>query len=72
MPRNIAARRRKDNPDRSLLTVYDGQRCLGYVLKRGPAGVEAFDVNDQSLGVFRDVPAAKNAITTTLDSTASA
>jgi hypothetical protein len=36
-----------------LLSVYDGQACLGFVLARGPLGFEAFMSDaETSLGVF--------------------
>ena len=36
----------------SMLTVYDGQRCVGFVLNRGKAGYEAINDNDRSIGAF--------------------
>jgi hypothetical protein len=36
----------------SLLTVYDGQRCVGFVMNRGKQGYEAIDAHEQSLGYF--------------------
>jgi hypothetical protein len=33
-------------------SVYDGRICLGHILNRGKLGVEAFDANDRSLGVY--------------------
>jgi hypothetical protein len=52
--------KRKPAPDRSLVTVYDGRSCVGHLIRRGPAGTEGFDVNDQSVGLFEndDVAAA--------------
>jgi hypothetical protein len=35
-----------------LLSVYSGRTCVGFVLRRGKAGFEAFDVNERSLGLF--------------------
>jgi hypothetical protein len=35
-----------------MLTVCTAGRCSGFILNRGPAGFEAFDVNDRSLGLF--------------------
>jgi hypothetical protein len=32
--------------------VYDGGTCLGHIVNRGPAGYEAFDIDDRSLGIF--------------------
>jgi hypothetical protein len=33
-------------------SIYDGQQCIGFVLDRGKTGVEAFDRELRSLGVF--------------------
>jgi hypothetical protein len=30
-----------------------GCTCIGHVIGRGPLGVEAFDVDDKSRGLFR-------------------
>jgi len=35
-----------------LSYVYDGRACLGFVLSRGRAGFEAFDIEERSLGVY--------------------
>jgi hypothetical protein len=42
----------KPLPTTGLLSVYDGQQCIGHLIRRGKAGVEAFDVEDRSLGIF--------------------
>ena len=44
-----------------LLSVYAGQRCLGFLLSRRD-GVEAFDIDDRSLGIFPDQKSAADAI----------
>jgi len=31
-----------------MLSVYDGPRCLGHIIKRGRRGFEAFDAKDTS------------------------
>ena len=36
----------------AMLSVYDGQRCLGHIIARGKRGFEAFDADDCSLGTF--------------------
>jgi hypothetical protein len=39
----------------TMLTVLDEQgRCLGLLLRRGPAGVEGFNTADQSIGLFQN------------------
>jgi hypothetical protein len=45
------------------LALYDGQRCLGHILSRGKLGVEAYDVDDRSLGLFPNQKAAADALT---------
>jgi hypothetical protein len=42
----------KPLPTTGLLSVYAGQQCIGHLIRRGKAGVEAFDVEDRSLGIF--------------------
>jgi len=42
--------------------VYDGQRCIGHLLSRGRLGVEAFDADDRSLGIFPTTQEAAAAI----------
>ena len=49
-------------PPRSLACVYDGQQCVGFVLPRGKQGHEAFNREQNSLGVFTTAAAAANAV----------
>jgi hypothetical protein len=46
-----------------MVSVYDGQRCLGWVIERGGAGFESFDAAEKSLGVFTTKDAAINKLT---------
>lgn len=46
----------------SALMVYDEQRAIGFILRCGPADVEAFTADDNSLGVFRNEHDAASAI----------
>ena len=49
--------------DTRLLAVYDGRTLRGFVLTRGARrGAEAFDRDEQSLGLFRDMNEAHVAI----------
>jgi hypothetical protein len=48
----------------NTLAVYDGQSCIGHVISRGRAGLEAFDADDQSLGTFATEQSAANAVMT--------
>jgi hypothetical protein len=46
-----------------MLSVYSGRDCFGHILNCGPRrGMEAFDRHDRSLGMFRDLIEASNAI----------
>ena len=42
--------------------IYDGQVRLGRIVLRGKASIEAFDGNDNSLGVFTTEKEAANAV----------
>jgi len=58
----VHQRRTARNNDLPWLAVYAGTTCHGHVLFRGRQGFEAFDVNDQSLGMFASQDDAVNAI----------
>jgi hypothetical protein len=45
-----------------LSYIYDGRACLGFVLSRGRAGFEGFNCQERSLGLFKTVAAAANAV----------
>jgi hypothetical protein len=45
-----------------LLAVYAGTECAGFLLPRGKSGVEAFDADNRSLGIFADQKSAADAI----------
>ncbi len=45
------------------LAVYDGRVCIGFLLPRGKQGIEAFDSDTKSLGVFPNQQTAADAIT---------
>jgi hypothetical protein len=47
----------------SMLAVYDGQTCVGFILARGRVGFEGFDAGERSLGVFETQDEAANKIT---------
>jgi hypothetical protein len=52
-----------------MLAVYEpgpggyNTRCIGHLLLRGKSGVEAFDANTKSLGLFRNQKDAADALT---------
>ena len=52
-----------NGPQSAMLSVYDGQRCLGRILQRGKRGFEAFDAEDHSLGTFPTNQEAADAVT---------
>jgi hypothetical protein len=43
---------RRASPVTSMVSVYDGRTCIGFVLSRGKQGFEAVRVDDVSLGTF--------------------
>jgi hypothetical protein len=46
----------------SWAAIYDGQRCFGHVIHRGKSGWEAFDANDQSIGIYKTPAGAADAL----------
>jgi len=48
-------------------SVYDGQRCIGFLLARGRSGCEAFTAAEQSLGIYRDQEYAALAVYAAFD-----
>jgi hypothetical protein len=46
----------------ALISVYEGRQCIGFLLNRGRLGWEAFDANEQPIGVFDGQAAAAAAI----------
>jgi hypothetical protein len=49
-------------PATPLTLVMHNDHCLGFLLCRGRNGIEAFDRDEHSLGVFADERAAVTAI----------
>jgi hypothetical protein len=45
-----------------MIPVMVGRACAGFLINAGARGVEAYDRNEQSLGVFADVMAAAAAV----------
>jgi len=45
-----------------MVSIYDGQRCCGWVFARGRQGFEAFTAAQQSLGIFATQREAATAI----------
>jgi hypothetical protein len=45
-----------------LLSIYDGQACIGFVIARGRHGYETFTAGERSLGVFEAQTGAINKI----------
>jgi hypothetical protein len=57
-------------PGPPMSSIYDGQICIGFILKRSKAGVEAFDADCISLGIFPTELDAANAVTAATKETA--
>ena len=51
-----------DESSPRLVPVMSGNVCDGFLVSRGPRGVEAFDKDEQSLGIFDDVISAARAV----------
>jgi hypothetical protein len=49
-------------PTASMLSVFDERRCIGVILLRGPAKVEAFTAENESLGLFQNEDQAAAAL----------
>jgi len=45
-----------------LIAIMNGGACTGFLISRGPRGVEAFDKAEKSLGTFSDAPSAATAV----------
>ena len=58
----VKERAMSGRPTTPLVSIYDGRECLGHVLSRGPKGFEAFDRDDQSVGIFETQRQAANAL----------
>lgn len=58
--RRVMASQLADLPGLSVL--YNGRETLGFLLKRGREGVEAFTSDERTLGLFPIVAAAADAI----------
>ena len=50
------------NPTAPAVALYDGQLCIGFLFSRGKSGIEAFDADEHSLGIFPNQRSAANAI----------
>lgn len=44
------------------LSVYDGTTCVRFLLSRGRQGIEAFDADERSIGVFPNMQTAADAV----------
>jgi hypothetical protein len=45
----------------SLVSLYSGRECIGFVLRRA-VGFESFDAQERSLGLFRTMKQAADAV----------
>jgi hypothetical protein len=46
----------------TMLSVYSGRTCVGFILQRGKREYEAFAADDKSLGVFSTAPEAASVV----------
>jgi hypothetical protein len=46
----------------TLLAVYDGRECAGFILARGKLGFEAFSADQKSLGLYPSQREAAHAL----------
>ena len=51
------------HPRPSLLSIYSGRECCGFLLRHGRDGTEAFTAAEISLGIFPTDAAAADAVT---------
>jgi hypothetical protein len=56
---NASVSRKDTQP---FMSVFEGGRCVGFVLCRGPKGFEGYDSNESSLGIFNNKDAAAAAV----------
>jgi hypothetical protein len=45
-----------------MQAIYVGQQCLGFIYSHGRLGIEAFDSDTRSLGLYADRKAAADAV----------
>ena len=57
------------SPSPAMVSIYDGQQCVGFVLARGRQGFEAYDAGERSLGVFATATDAANALAAAVNNT---
>ena len=53
-----------DRPAPSMLSVFAGSACVGFLMHRGRLGVELFDRDERTLGVF---PTQREAVAALLE-----
>jgi alpha-acetolactate decarboxylase len=56
------ADKREWSPSPSMMAVYSGRVCIGHLLKRGRIGIEAFDIDGRSVGLFGTMHSAIAAV----------
>jgi hypothetical protein len=60
--RELEHKRRGAAAQPAMLCVYTGRRCSGFIIARGKLGHEAFDRDENSLGIFASMKAAAAAV----------
>jgi hypothetical protein len=48
----------------ALLSIYAGRTCLGFIIKRGREGFEAFSASERKLGIYKTASAAADVVST--------
>jgi hypothetical protein len=59
--RGRAISARSSDKSSAAMSVYDGRRCIGFIIAHGRTSYESFDVDQHSVGLFsheRDAAAA--------------
>jgi hypothetical protein len=62
VPRNRNRSSQQAEREIGIATVTDGRETIGFLLARGPLGVEALSASEHSLGLFPTQRQAANAI----------
>jgi hypothetical protein len=42
------------NQDNRILSITENGNCIGFIIPRGPMGVEAFDACEKSIGIYKE------------------
>jgi hypothetical protein len=62
-PKSGSVKPASTHPRPSLLSIYSGRECCGFLLRHGRDGTEAFTAAEVSLGIFPTDASAADAVT---------